>query len=46
MADVVADGVDFLAGPFAEPVAPHLVEHLIHAPLLSLSPFRNSKTAD
>lgn len=45
-ADVVADGVDFLAGPFAEPVAPHLVEHLIHAPLLSLSPFRDSKTAD
>jgi hypothetical protein len=36
-ADVIADGIDFLAGPLAEPVAPHLVEHLIHAPLLSLS---------
>jgi len=40
-ADVIADGVDFLAGPLAEPVAPHLVEHLIHAPS-PLSPFLNS----
>ena len=30
--EVVADGVDLLAGPLAEPVAPHLVQHLIHLP--------------
>jgi hypothetical protein len=30
--EVVADGVDLLAGPLAEPVAPHLVQHLVHLP--------------
>lgn len=38
--EVVADGVDLLAGPLAEPVAPHLVQHLVHLPLLSSSPPR------
>ena len=29
--ELVADGVDLLlAGPLAEPVAPHLVQHLVH----------------